>query len=151
MSGTEFYETQFFYFKQERDFEFDEDRLDSYNNKIFKLQKFGDENAEVPKECLDGFVEQIPNEYIQEVEDEPEDEFGFYGYERGPKTPSRTKKQFTDTFAISKNLKELSVDKEEEIVPDIQEESNNEEKKIFTIKTDEVSKEDGKKKITFKI
>ena len=150
MSGNEFYETQFFFFKQARDFVFDEDRLDTYNNKIFKEQKFGDENAEVPKECFDGFVEQVPNEYIQEVEEEPDDEFGFYGYGREPKTPSRKKKQFTDTFAISKNTKEVSVDKGEEVVPDIREEIG-EEKKIFTIKTDEVSKEEGKKKITFKI
>lgn len=150
MSGNEFYETQFFFFKQARDFVFDEDRLDTYNNKIFKEQKFGDENAEVPKECFDGFVEQIPNEYIQEVEEEPDDEFGFYGYGREPKTPSRKKKQFTDTFAVPKNPKELSVNKEG-LATDIQEESSEEEKKIFTIKTDEVSKEEGKKKITFKI
>ena len=149
MSGNEFYETQFYFFKQARDFVFDEDRLDTYNNKIFKEQKFGDENAEVPKECFEGF-EQIPNEHIQEVEEEPEDEFGFYGYDREPKTPSRKKKQFTDTFAVPKNTKELSVNKEE-VIPDIQEEHSEEEKKIFTIKTDEVSKEEGKKKITFKI
>lgn len=151
MSGNEFYETQFYFFKQARDFVFDEDRLDTYNNKIFKEQKFGDENAEVPKECFEGFVEQIPNEYIQEVEEEPDDEFGFYGYGREPKSTSRKKKQFTNTFAISKNTKEVSVDKGEEVVPDIHEENSEEEKKIFAIKTDEVSKEEGKKKITFKI
>ena len=66
------------------------------------------------------------------------------------KTPSRKKKQFTDTFAIPKNTKELNVTKEE-VALDIQEENGEEEKKIFTIKADEVSKEEGKKKITFKI
>ena len=56
----------------------------------------------------------------------------FYGYGREPKTPSRKKKQFTDTFAIPKNTKELNVTKEE-VALDIQEENGEEEKKIFTI------------------
>ena len=102
MSGNEFYETQFYYFNQVRDFVFDEDRLDSYNNKIFKEQKYGSVDAEVPEEDLKGFVKQVPNVYVQE-EDNLDDEDNDFIFNRASYKPSQRKKQM-DTFQKLYNI-----------------------------------------------
>ena len=128
MSGNEFYETQFYYFQQVRDFVFDTDRLDSYNNKIFKEQKYGSPDAEVPEEDLQGFIEQVPNECVQEVENDFEDEDDFI-FDRPTMKPRRERSKFSDI--VSKNSlpsfekpKEVSVDvsneQEEITVPEVE-------------------------------
>lgn len=119
-SGNEIYETQFFYFKQARDFMFDEDRIDSYRNKIFRQQKYGEEDAEVPESDLAGFVEQIPNEYEQPDPQEDED---FMGMDYYPPRNRQTRNNPTKRKSFENNFV-FEEPKKEEVEEEIKEEEN---------------------------
>lgn len=125
---------------------FDEDRIDSYRNKIFRQQKYGEEDAEVPESDLAGFVEQIPNEYEQPDPQEGED---FMGMDYCPPRNRPTRNNSTKRKSFENNFV-FEEPKKEEVKEEIKEEENSIDLPTSKSSNTEVSNKD-KPTFIFKI